>query len=268
MIPAGVGPERLEVIVKEAGRIVLSYFDKALTFTEKDRAGFVTEADIASEQFLIKELGLLLPEASFFAEESGKSQASREATPGTAGSGAYCWVIDPLDGTTNFAHHVPYFCISVALTYHDKPILGIIYQPILEEFFYAEKGRGSYLNGVKISVARENELAKSMVAVGFPYAKNKQFMELIAGLQRILPQTSSLRCYGAVALDLAYVAAGRLDGAFFEGLGWWDVAAGIVLIEEAGGRVTDFQGQDVGPSYESLVAANREMHEKMLPLLK
>jgi myo-inositol-1(or 4)-monophosphatase len=257
MIPAGVGPERLEAIIKEAGRIVLSYLDKRLTFTEKDKSGFVTEADLASERFLIKELGLLLPEASFFAEESGKS-----------GSGAYCWVIDPLDGTTNFAHHIPYFCISVALTYQDRPIVGAIYQPITDEFFYAERGRGSFLNGVKIGVNREHELAKSMVAVGFPYAKNKQFMELLEGVQRILPQAYSFRYFGAVALDLAYVAAGRLDGAFFEGLGWWDVAAGMVLIEEAGGQTSDFQGKEVTPSYVSFLAANQEMHEILLPLLK
>lgn len=256
MIPAGIKPDRLEAIIKEAGRIVLSYFDKKLTFTHKDQSGFATDADLAAEEYLIKELGLLLPEAAFFAEESGKS-----------GSGAYCWVIDPLDGTTNFAHRIPYFCISVALTHHDKPIMGAIYQPITDEFFYAERGRGSFLNGAKMNVNPEQDLAKSMVAVGFPYAKNKQFMELLEGIQRILPETHSFRCYGAVALDLAYVAAGRLDGAFFEGLGWWDVAAGILLIEEAGGRVTDFQGQEVTPSYVSLVAANRQMQEKLIPFL-
>ena len=111
--------------------------------------------------------------------------------------------------------------------------MGLIYQPLLDEFFYAERGRGAYLNGVKIRGNPQQELAKSMVAVGFPYAKNKQFMELLEGVQRILPETYAFRYFGAVALDLAYVAAGRLDGSFFEGLAWWDVAAGIVLIEES-----------------------------------
>jgi len=256
MVPAGVSQELLQPIMKEAGRIIVSYFDKKLTRTEKDKSGFVTEADLASEEYLINQLGLLLPEASFVAEESGK-----------LGSGDYCWVIDPLDGTTNFAHHIPYFCISVALTYRDKPIVGAIYQPLLDELFYAQQGKGATLNGETIRVNPEEELSRTIMAVGFPYAKNKQFMELLEGVQRVLPQTHSLRYCGAVALDLAYVAAGRLDGAFFEGLGWWDVAAGIILIEEAGGRATDFQGQQVGPSYVSFVAANRHMHEKLLPLL-
>lgn len=257
MIPVGVGPEQLEAIIKEAGSIVLSYFDKQLIFIEKDQNGFATEADLASEKFLIKQLGLLLPQASFCAEESG-----------TAGSGEYCWVIDPLDGTTNFAHHVPYFCVSVALTYRDKPIIGAIYQPILNEFFYAQEGKGAYLNGKKISVAPEQELARSMVAVGFPYAKNKQFMDLVGSVQRILPKTSTFRSYGAAALDLAYVAAGRLDAAIFEGFKWWDVAAGVVLVQEASGRATDFEGQEITPSSVSVVAANRQMHEKMRLLLK
>jgi myo-inositol-1(or 4)-monophosphatase len=107
-----------------------------------------------------------------------------------------------------------------------------------------------------------------MMAVGFPYTKNKQFMELLEGVQRMLPETHAMRYLGAVALDLAYVAAGRLDGAFFEGLGWWDVAAGMVLIEEAGGIATDFQGRQVGPDYISFVAANGPMHEKLIPFLK
>lgn len=257
MIPAGVGPERLEAIVKEAGSIVLSYFNKQLSCRYKEQNGFVTEADLASEEFLMRELRALLPQAAFWAEESGKS-----------GEGDYCWVIDPLDGTTNFAHHIPYFCISVALTYRHKPIVGIIYQPLLNEFFYAEQGKGAFLNGVKIRVNPEQDLAKSMVVVGFRYAKNKHFMGLVERVRHIMPKTYSFRYFGAVALDLAYVAAGRLDGAFFEGLEWWDVAAGMLLIQEAGGWVTDFQGQEITPTYLSLVAANRQMHEKLLPLLQ
>jgi myo-inositol-1(or 4)-monophosphatase len=256
MIPAGINHESLRSIMQEAGRILLSYFDKKLTFTLKDQAGFVTQADLASEQYLIKSLGNLLPQAAFFAEESGKS-----------GSGDYCWVIDPLDGTTNFAHRLPYFCISVALTYQDKPIVGAIYQPLLEDFFYAQRGGGATLNGVQVRVREQHDLSRTVMAVGFPYAKNKQFMELVEGVQRILPETHALRYFGAVALDLAYVAAGSLDGAFFEGLGWWDVAAGIVLIEEAGGIVTDFTGRQVGPDYVSFVAANEPMHEKLTHLL-
>lgn len=256
MIPAGISQENIKPIIEKAGQILLGYFHKKLTFTQKDQAGFVTEADLASEQYLINELGALLPQASFFAEESGKK-----------GDGDYRWVIDPLDGTTNFAHGLPYFCISVALTYKDRPILGAIYNPLLNDFFYAERGGGATLNGGQIRVRPQDELARTVLAVGFPYSKNKQFMELLEGVQRVLPETYAMRYFGAVALDLAYVAAGRLDGAFFEGLGWWDVAAGMILIEESGGVVSDFAGRRVGPDYISFVAANGAMHEKLLPLL-
>ncbi len=256
MIPKAVKSEDLERIVKEAGRILLSYFHQPLSLNAKDQDGFVTEADIASEKYLIEQLGLLLPQASFQAEESGK-----------VGSGEYCWVIDPLDGTSNFAHQIPYFCISVALTYHDKPIIGVIYQPVMNEFFYAQKGAGTYLNGQKLEDIASKNQEWSMIAVGFPYEKKKQFVDLLGAAQRILPETYSFRCFGAAALDLAYVAAGRLNGAISEGLKWWDVAAGIVLIEEAGGRATDFRGQEITPSYVSFVAANRPMHEKLIQLL-
>lgn len=257
MIPAGVDRKRLETIIKKAGKILLSYFGTQLSWNEKERFGFVTEADLASEKFLIEELGKLLPEAAFFAEESGQS-----------GSGDYCWVIDPLDGTTNFAHQVPYFCISVALTYKERPIIAAIYQPLTDEFFYAEQGKGAFLNGSKMSVTGQQELAKSMVVIALPYAKNRQFKDLLDDMQRISPKTYAVRYFGAAALDLAFVAAGRLDGAFFEGLSWWDAAAGMVLIEESGGLVTNFDGGKIDPKYRSLVAANRYMHEKLLLLLK
>jgi myo-inositol-1(or 4)-monophosphatase len=257
MIPAGINHESIKPIMEQAGQILLGYFDKKLTFTQKDQAGFVTQADLASEEYLIEALGALLPQSVFHAEESGKT-----------GDGDYRWVIDPLDGTTNFAHGLPYFCISVALTHHDKPIVGAIYNPMLKDFFYAQRGGGATLNGVQVRIREQQDLSRTVMAVGFPYAKNKQFMELLENVQRILPETYALRYFGAVALDLAYVAAGRLDAAFFEGLGWWDVAAGIVLIEEAGGQVTDFQGRQVGPDYVSFVAANGPMHQKLLPFLK
>jgi myo-inositol-1(or 4)-monophosphatase len=256
MIPVGINRESIKPIMEKAGQILLGFFDKKLTFTEKDQSGFVTEADLASEKYLIDTLGSLLPQSAFYAEESGKT-----------GTGDYRWVIDPLDGTTNFAHRLPYFCISVALTHHDKPIVGAIYNPMLKDFFYAQQGGGATLNGVPIRVREQQDLSRTVMAVGFPYAKNTQFMKLVEGVQRVLPATYALRSFGAVALDLAYVAAGRLDGAFFEGLGWWDVAAGIVLIEEAGGKATDFQGGQIGPDYASFVAANGPMHQKLLPLL-
>ena len=236
----------IEPIIKQAGDIVLSYYNKPLERHEKEGHGFVTQADLASEQFLIKKLGELIPEASFFAEESGISNS---------GTSAYCWVIDPLDGTTNFAHRVPYFCISVALTYKNSPILGVVYQPMLKEFFYAIKGQGAYLNGQKIVVSR-SMIAKSMVAIGLPYAKDAEYAQLLQDAWVISNRVYSIRHFGAVALDLAYLAAGRLDGVIFEELGWWDIAAGMVLVTEAGGLITDFSGLVPTPQYRSCMAVN------------
>jgi myo-inositol-1(or 4)-monophosphatase len=247
-------------IIQEAGAILVSYFGKKdLAIRSKQYKGIVTEADIASETFLKEKLGALLPQASFFAEESGPT--------GDTSSG-YCWVIDPLDGTTNFAHRLPYFCISVALTYQNKPVWGCVYQPLLDEFFHAAKDEGAYLNGKPIFVSHEKQLAKSLIVIGLPYRKNKLYRELLTGLNRLAPITYAIRHMGAAALDLAYLADGRMDGIFFEGLEWWDVAAGMLLIKEAGGKVTDFEGKEIGPTYISCVAATPELYTHLIPLLQ
>jgi len=245
--------ESVEIIVRQAGAIVLSYYHKKLDWNDKPGHGFVTQADIASEKFLIEELSKVLPEAGFFAEESGKQ-----------GSTDYCWVIDPLDGTTNFAFGIPYFCISVALVKNNVPLLGVIYDPLSEELFSAVQGKGATLNGQKIEVAQNRQLNKSLLLVGFPYAKGKAFMHVLQNLEEISPRSYAFRHMGAIALDQAYVAAGRADGLFFEDLAWWDVAAGILLIKEAGGVVTTYQNEAIKPGYTSFVAANPAFHADLL----
>jgi myo-inositol-1(or 4)-monophosphatase len=247
----------VEPIIRKAGEILLSFYHQRLTWKEKDQRGFVTEADIASEEFLIKQLSALFPEASFFAEESG-SRGEENAD--------YCWVIDPLDGTTNFAFGIPYFCVSVALTYKHEPIFGMIYVPLFNELFYAEKGKGAYLNDQQIWVAQERPLKKALLLVGFPYEKGKAFLEVLQQVQKISSRAFAFRHLGAIALDQAYVACGRADGLFFEDLSWWDVAAGLLLIQEAGGVVTDYAGEKISPEYSSYIAANPELHRKLLSL--
>jgi len=243
----------VEPIIRKAGDIVLSYYQKTLVWKEKKDKGFVTEADIASEEYLISALRKVLPEAAFFAEESG-----------VQGNSDYRWVIDPLDGTTNFAYAIPYFCISVALTYRDIPIFGIIYLPLTDELFYAEKGKGAFLNGNRINVAQERPLQKSLLLVGFPYAKGEAFLSVFNHLRAISQHTYAFRHLGAIAVDLAYVACGRADGVFFEDLAWWDVAAGILLIEEAGGKVSTYENENVTPLYRSFIAANDTLHAHLL----
>jgi myo-inositol-1(or 4)-monophosphatase len=249
----------VEPIIRNAGQIIRSYFHKRLTWQEKENdGGFVTEADLASENYLIQALTSIISGASFFAEESGKKK----------GSGPYCWVIDPLDGTTNFAHGLPYFCISVALTYEDIPVFGMIYQPLLDELFYATKGKGAYLNGTKIQTSSP-PFEKSLIAIGLPYAKHRSYDYLLENAWVIARQAYAIRHFGAVALDIANVAAGRLDAVVFEDLGWWDAAAGIILVTEAGGIATDFQGKNVGPDYRSFIACgSSELQAKLVDLLK
>jgi len=251
-------PARVEPIIRRAGEILLSFYGKNLTWHDKKDQGFATEADLASEKFLIEELGKVLPEASFFAEESG-SQGSDNAE--------YCWVIDPLDGTTNFAYGIPYFCISIALTKNKKPVFGIIYVPISDELFVAQKDQGATLNGKPISVAKTRPLARSLLLVGFPYAKSKPFLSVLSSLEEITPRSYAFRHLGSAAIDQAYIAAGKADGLFFENLGWWDVAAGLLLIQEANGIVTTYEGGPVTPSYKTYIAGNPELHAKLLSYL-
>lgn len=250
--------ENVERIVRQAGTIQLAYFKKALSLErhEKTGAGIVTQADLESERFLIEELGKIFPGADFYAEESGVS-----------GNGEYRWVIDPLDGTTNFAHGLPHFCISIALTKKDEVIFGMIYQPVLDELFWAERGKGAWLNGVRLAVSEPDSLQKSFLVVVIPYSGFPYSEQFFHAMCSIVPAAYSFRHMGACALDLAYVAAGRLDGIFFAGLAWWDFAAGHLLIEEAGGKATDFNGNKIGVSSQSCVAGGRLVQGDLQKLL-
>jgi len=249
-------------IIKEAGKIVLSYFHGRLTrehkVTQGVDHGFVTQADLASEKYLKQELTPLIESASILAEESGNTE--------TANSD-YCWVIDPLDGTTNFAHGLPYFCISVGLTYKKNPVFGMIYQPLTDELFYATQGKGAFLNGKPIT-ASQAPLEKSLLVVGLPYSKDRAYNQLLESTFEIAHHVYAIRNFGAVALDIAYVSAGRAEGTIFQELEWWDVVAGIVLVTEAGGQVSDFQGRPIAKGYKSFIATgNAQVHEKLLNLL-
>jgi myo-inositol-1(or 4)-monophosphatase len=250
--------DKLEPVMQKAGDILLSHFHKPLFAREKKNAGIVTQADIESEIFLKKELGKILPDAGFFAEESGPSGDNQD----------YCWVIDPLDGTTNFFYGIPYFCVSVALTYQGSPVLGYIYQPLTKELFYAQAGSGSYLNGAKITVSTPKQFSDVCISLSFPYTAADGYAHLSSCAHEIVRQTHIFRSLGAAALDLAYVACGRLDGALSAGLGWWDVAAGILLVQEAGGHETDFEGKPVTQTYHSCIAGGMQVHKHLASLVQ
>jgi len=249
----------VEALLRQAGKLIMdSFHSPTLKVYEKVNEGLVTSTDKASEQLLIAGLVKIMPEAGIIAEESGQQGIDQE----------YCWVIDPLDGTTNFVRGLPYFCISVALTQHGKPILGAIYQPVTDEFFYACAGHGASLHGKKITVSNPTSFDKSVILIGLPYTKDEHYTALLQELELLAPQAFAVRHLGAAALDLAYVAAGRMDGVFFSGLQWWDVAAGMLLVTEAGGTVTDFQGKEVTHNYTSCMAAGDLVYKKLQTIVK
>lgn len=246
--------KKVEEILKRAGNIQLSFFGKNLEYEIKDQDSIVTEADKKSEEFLIHELNAIFPEASFFAEESG-----------VHGESDYCWVIDPLDGTTNFSRGIDYFCISVALTYKNDPILAFIYSPTRNEMFFAKKHAGAFLNGERVKISQN--INNLLFAISFSY-EGKNIEETIKVIEHLRKRVFGVRMAGAAALDLANLACGRLDGVYFSGLGWWDVAAGMLLVSEAGGNVSQADGSLIGPGYKSCIAGSNSSYNYILSLFE
>jgi len=246
---------QISEIARQAGEVVLTHFGNSLTLKEKPDAGFVTQADTEAESFIIEQLAQIDPLIPVWAEESGKS----------ADNSDWYWVIDPLDGTTNFAHNIPYFCVSIALTHKDEPQLGVIYNPLRKELFVASKGNGATVNGKDIHVSRKL-FKDAFIAVSIPYLENPFLSATLEDIC-LVGELVDVRSMGSAALDLAEVAAGRFDGAFFHRLEWWDIAAGVVILQEAGAEVTDFSGKPITPQYQSLIAGSQSIYEKLLPLL-
>lgn len=246
----------LEKIMKEAGKLLLSFWRSGVGEIKKN-CGYYTQADIESEEFLKKEL-YALKRADFCAEESGIS--------GNEGNG-FQWVIDPLDGTTNFAHHIPYFCISVALAENGIPVLGAIYNPLLDELFYAEKGKGAMLNGKKITVSDPKSFSDAIIAIGLSY-KHIHRASIVHLAERVSREARTVRHFGAVALDLANVACGRIDGVAFSHLAWWDVAAGAILVAESGGKITEFDELPLTIGFKSCMAGGPLVYDNLKGLTK
>ena len=208
-------------------------------YREKRRADLVTEADTLAQETIFKIVKRDFPTHSFLGEEM--KGASSDSFLGNADE--FCWVVDPLDGTTNFVHSVPFFCTSVALVRGSEPICGVVYNPITEEFFSAEVGKGAFLNGERIKVSEIQKPEESLVAVGFPTDTKSDSPDLIAFLCAV-PIAQAIRRTGSTALNLAYVAAGRFDAMWGFSANPWDVAAGILIVKEAGGIITSPQGTE------------------------
>ncbi|MCZ6821102.1 MAG: inositol monophosphatase family protein [Calditrichaeota bacterium] len=222
--------------------------------SQKQQFDFVTEVDHLAEKSLIEFIHKRHPKHDILAEESGRQFSDSE----------FQWIIDPLDGTKNYIHGIPAFAVSVALRKSGEIIAGAISDPSRDEIFYADKGGGAFLNGKAISVTDTTDFSKCLLATGFPFRAKHLIQPYLGAFKVLFERISDFRRAGAAALDLAYVAAGRLDGFWEVGLNIWDIAAGALVVEEAGGKVSDLFGEDSHLNTGNIVASNNRIHEEIL----
>jgi myo-inositol-1(or 4)-monophosphatase len=227
-------------------------FDLKKTET-KGLNDFVSYVDKGAEKMLVESLSLLLPEAGFIAEEGTSVKQGKK----------YCWIIDPLDGTTNFLHGLHPYAISIALREYDRIIAGVVYEVSGDEIFIAWKNGGAWLNGLPIHVSNTTRLADSMVATGFPYNNFDRLESYMNCLTHLVQKSQGIRRLGSAAIDLAYVACGRFDAFYEYDLHIWDIAAGLILVREAGGQVGDFSGSEDNITGEEIVAANCSVYSEL-----
>ena len=244
---------------REAGAIIQDFAAHRFDIIHKGRINLVTEADLASEKHIKELITAQYPTHQILAEESGISHHT-EAD--------YCWIIDPLDGTTNFAHGLPCYAVSIGLEHKGEIIAGVIFDPTRDEMFVAEHGAGATLNGKKIAVSEITELEKALLVTGFPYDVRERLSFYTPAWEAFLCKAQGVRRLGAAAVDLADVACGRLDGFWEWGLHPWDCAAGWLLIEEAGGKLTKTDGSAFDIALPDMVCSNGLLHEQMLEVLR
>lgn len=243
----------------EAGKLILDAWSEPKDVIYKGRIDLVTQTDVLVEGQLKETLNRILPEANFLSEETSAAGPLEAQT----------WVVDPIDGTTNYVHGFPFVAISIALWEAGMPVFGLIYLPVMKELFYACAGQGAYLNDQRIHVSELKTLDKSLVATGFPYDIRQEIDTVMWSIKNVLLRAQGVRRAGAAAVDLAYTACGRLDGFYEIGLKPWDTAAGILLVAEAGGRVSCF---DPDCAYElgarEMLASNGHIHEELAQCLR
>lgn len=246
---------------REAGKVITRHIDRipSLKIDRKGRNDFVSEVDKSAEAEIVSTLQRSFPDHGILTEESGEIGAQ---------DGEFLWVVDPLDGTTNFIHGFPHFSVSIALLQNGRLNQGIVYDPIRQELFTASHGSGAWVNNKRMRVQSGMSFENALIGSGFPYRKG-QNLELYMETMRVYTESSGgVRRSGSAALDLAYVAAGRLDAAWLSGLKFWDFAAGALLIREAGGLVNDFQGGDNWKDSGDLIAGSPKIHHEMLMKMK
>lgn len=244
-------------IAREAGAVLMEYFHKEHTIDFKGRIDIVTDVDRRSEEMLISRITAAYPDHDIITEESAGKQLGNRAR----------WILDPIDGTTNYAHGFPFFCVSIALELDGEIIIGVINSPVLQEVFVCEKGKGSFLNGERLAVSPTEDLAKSFLATGFPYDIAQNPYNNINYFSGMALQSLAIRRAGSAALDLAYVATGRFDGFWELKLHPWDTAAGWLLVREAGGTITQMSGDDYFLESPTILASNGKVHRQMIDAL-
>jgi len=258
MVAMGSYREFAAELALEAGRFLKGKFNTAHDITYKGEIDLVTEADRGCEALLIDRIEKAFPDHGILAEETRGAALDRE----------FLWIIDPLDGTTNYAHHYPVFCVSIALQKRGEVIAGAICNPMLEELFLAGKGTGAFLNGQRLAVSSTAELTRSLLSTGFPYDIRVNPDNNLNYFSALAVQAQAIRRAGAAALDLAYVAAGRFDGFWELKLHPWDTAAGCLMVTEAGGKVTDLFGGPFDLYSPHVLATNGRIHEAMAEILR
>jgi myo-inositol-1(or 4)-monophosphatase len=245
-------------IVLRAGEIQMAQFGRAIAVSKKGDIDLVTEVDVAVERMFREVITDRFPDHGILAEEMGGShEPVTEAAP-------YRWIFDPLDGTTNYAHSLPIFCASLALEQHDLPVVAAVYDPTRKELFTAERGSGAFLNGLPLRVSSSSPLFNALLVTGFPYDVHKTADEVVGLFGDFITRARAVRRLGSAALDLCYVAAGRMDGFWEQRLRAWDIAAGALIVEEAGGTVSGLRGEPFRSRLGQVVASNGLIHGEMI----
>jgi myo-inositol-1(or 4)-monophosphatase len=247
---------------KEAGALVKEGYGSRLapksTFKqENDTLQVVTDYDTAAEELILARIKQAFPDYSIFSEEAGDGSTVSD----------YRWIVDPIDGTSNYARQIPFFCVSIGLTYKDEPVLGVIYQPMTDELFAAEKGKGAFLNGERISVADVRDISKAFVTIDRGKSQHEK-ARLVTVSAELTKHVRSMRMPGSGALQACYAAAGRFDAAIFNGLSFYDVAAAAVIAQEAGARITDFSGEAWTLRTGDMLITSPSLHEALVDVLR
>ena len=255
-------------IVLRAGDMQMKQFGKSFKIDKKSAIDLVTDVDLSVEKMFRNIIQERFPGHGILSEEFGERVAPGSLEAGASSSSGCCWVFDPIDGTTNFAHGLPFFCSSLSFEIDGRPVVAAIYEPVRRELFVAERGKGAFLNGAPLKVSESIKLIDSLLCTGFPYDVHTSREELVELFGHFLGRARAVRRLGSAALDLCYVAAGRLDGFWEQRLRAWDISAGSLIVEESGGQVTDLQGETFNSRTGDVVASNGCIHQALIKTIQ